>query len=270
MGTQGPEMGTARPKVASRGRKRGTPQCKRGTSGGEEGTVGLEEEMPGDDRGTPGPKGDTGRRRGHVPKGGTGGTARDGAVNVAKPRAARRKRPCPEDGKEEPTAAPKQRRTAPSPSENLLGDFEEEEEKPRAVCKALPARWVPPPKMGQFVCFAPRCAWLELLELCPVMGAKERGAEQCLVPEKEPWLFPPGSAHNQLLSLWPFPTSGIFLPFGSSLWVFQPISSRVSTLSTFPRALLASVTLREQKIWGIIPIRCSKAILPSVVLTEWG
>ncbi|XP_040521200.1 ATP-dependent DNA helicase Q4 isoform X4 [Gallus gallus] len=179
MGTPGPEMGTARPKVASRGRKRGTPQCKRGTSGGEEGTVGLEEEMPGDDRGTPGPKGDTGRRRGRVPKGGTGGTARDGAVNVAKPRAARRKRPCPEDGKEEPTAAPKQRRTAPSPSENLLGDFEEEEEKPRAICKALPARapWRP---HGNFV-------RLNLKSRSHVRGAALRGRQLRKQVWKEKW-----------------------------------------------------------------------------------
>eukprot|EP00076_Gallus_gallus_P038361 XP_025003899.1 ATP-dependent DNA helicase Q4 isoform X4 [Gallus gallus] len=179
MGTPGPEMGTARPKVASRGRKRGTPQCKRGTPGHKEGTVGLEEEMPGDDRGTPGPKGDTGRHCGRVPKGGTGGTARGGAVNVAKPRAARRKRPCPEDGKEEPTAAPKQRRTAPSPSENLLGDFEEEEEKPRAVCKALPTR-APRRPHGNFV-------RLNLKSRSHVRGAALRGRQLRKQVWKEKW-----------------------------------------------------------------------------------
>lgn len=100
--------------------------------------------------------------------------------------------------------------------------------------------------------------WVGLLVLSPdvrgwnclVTRANERGTEQCLVPEKEPWLFLLSSARSEPLFLWPFPTSGIFLPFGSSPWDFHPISSRVSSLSAFPRALLASVTFQEQKIRG--------------------
>uniref|UniRef100_A0A669QTH2 ATP-dependent DNA helicase Q4 n=1 Tax=Phasianus colchicus TaxID=9054 RepID=A0A669QTH2_PHACC len=175
-GTAGPEMETAGPKVASRGRKRGTPRCKRAMPGHEEGAVGSEEEMPRDDKGTPGPKGDTGRRRGRVPK---GGTAQDGAVNVAKPRAARRKRLCPEDGQEEPAAAPKQRRTAPSPSENLLGDFEEEEKKPGAVGKTLPAR-APRRPQGNFV-------RLNLKSRSHVRGAALRGRQLRKQVWKEKW-----------------------------------------------------------------------------------
>ncbi|XP_065608420.1 ATP-dependent DNA helicase Q4 [Cyrtonyx montezumae] len=164
VGPLGPAMGTlGRKEVRSR-RKRGAPGPEMGTTGHEEhtpepevGTLGCEEGTPGPamgtsksrsrkrgtpghDEGTPAPKGDTGHRV----------ITRDGAVDMTKPRAARRKRPCPEDSNGGHTAAPKRRKAALSPSENLLGDFEVEEKKPRAASKALPAR-APRRPHGNFV-----------------------------------------------------------------------------------------------------------------------
>ncbi|XP_021243718.1 ATP-dependent DNA helicase Q4 isoform X2 [Numida meleagris] len=186
VGLPGPEMGTPGRKEVGR-QKRGTPGPEMGTPGDEEGTPGPEmgtprpkaasqgqkRGRPGRDEGTPGPKGDG--CCGHVPKDGASGTAGDRAAGVRKPGAARGKRPCPEDGGEEHVATPKRRRTAPSPSENLLGDFEEEKQ-PRALGKAR----APQRPHGNFV-------RLNLKSRSHVRGGAPRGRQLRRQVWKEKW-----------------------------------------------------------------------------------
>ncbi|XP_032298491.1 ATP-dependent DNA helicase Q4 [Coturnix japonica] len=92
-----------------------------------------------------------------------------------KPKAARRKRPCPIDGPIEgnedpngdPKAAPKKRRTAPRPSQNLLGDCEEGDESNRVGSRATYNR-APRRPQGNFV-------RLNLKRRSHVKGAALRG-----------------------------------------------------------------------------------------------